>query len=152
MIISSLNNCDDEKKYLNISIQNALETLKTINTEASGRITIDGENLYINIVETDTNLYDQVKAESHKSYIDIHYLISGEEYIGYGIKTNKQKVSQDLLKESDALLYDEVENEVFLHQLPGMFAIFFPNDIHRPGCCIKDRTKIKKAIIKLKIN
>ena len=47
------------------------------------------------------------------------------------------------------MLYAAAEDEIQLPMKPGMFAVFFPEDIHRPGMGAPGR--IKKAVVKIKV-
>ena len=49
---------------------------------APGKYPIDGDNVYASITEDSTKDYDKSKWESHRKYIDLQYVISGEEKIG----------------------------------------------------------------------
>ena len=49
---------------------------------APGKYTIDVENVYASVTEAPTKNYDKSKWESHRKYIDLQYVISGEEKIG----------------------------------------------------------------------
>lgn len=39
-------------------------------------------------------------------------------------------------EDDDLYLYDDVKNEFFIHATEGCYAVFFPNDAHRPGVCV----------------
>jgi hypothetical protein len=34
---------------------------------------------------------------------------------------------------------------------PGMFAVFFPQDVHRPNCSLNGKTKNRKVCMKVRI-
>ena len=91
------------------------------------------------------------KFESHKRYLDLHYLISGKEVIGVS-KINKLKISRQYDNKDDSFLYEIPENYDKLEMKPGDFVIFFPDDGHMPGCHLEKQVEIHKIVIKILLN
>ncbi|NHN32098.1 YhcH/YjgK/YiaL family protein [Paenibacillus agricola] len=150
MILSSMSLWENQRKFEHIVIVKAIEALQTILKEnpAEGRIEIQSDQMYMSLMEFDAKPMNEQLAEKHESYIDVHYLIEGEETIGW----SSQQVGEVSVKpydsEQDYALYDPSDDEILLQLKPGMFAVFFPNDIHRPGMGL---AKIKKAVIKIHV-
>ena len=61
-------------------------------------------------------------------------------------------IAQDYDAERDILFYTDVQNEVELIMRPGNFAVFFPEDIHRPGCADGQAAKIRKIVVKVAVS
>ena len=117
-----------------------------LNTEV-GKYEIDGENVFALVQEYNTKNLEDCKLESHFEHIDIQYLISGTENMGVSI-LNKQ-IPHTVNNEKDVAFY---KNDSTLFELTeGMFAIFFPDDLHCP--CIKnvENSKVKKLVVKIRI-
>ncbi|WP_442798904.1 YhcH/YjgK/YiaL family protein [Pantoea vagans] len=89
------------------------------------------------------------RAESHFSYIDIQYLLAGTENIGVARAHPDQKITEDFAEQRDVVFYQTILNESVITLLPGMFALFFPHDIHRPCCAPGEPATIRKAVIKI---
>lgn len=89
------------------------------------------------------------RAESHFSYIDIQFLLAGSENIGVARAHPDQRVTEDFAQQRDVVFYQKTLNESVITLLPGMFAIFFPYDIHRPCCAPGEPAIIRKAVIKI---
>jgi biofilm protein TabA len=53
-----------------------------IDTLKPGKYLIDGDNVFAMITEGPTKPIDSVRWESHRNYIDLHYVIRGKEQIG----------------------------------------------------------------------
>ena len=114
---------------------------------AVGKHEIDGTNLFVNINEYASK--DEAPCEGHLKYIDIQFVISGEEKIGI----------TPMAKTKEATPYDDEKDVYFMQPLDekfypanqGNFFIFFPSDAHRPAIKIADSVPVKKAIVKLKI-
>ncbi|KAA5942070.1 DUF386 domain-containing protein [Pantoea sp. Bo_2] len=89
------------------------------------------------------------RAESHFNYIDIQYLLAGIENIGVARAHADQKITEDFAGQRDVVFYQTISNESVITLLPGMFALFFPHDIHRPCCAPGEPAPIRKAVIKI---
>ena len=108
---------------------------------------IDGDNIFAIFQEYAPKQKSECKTEKHHKYIDIQYLVSGNERIGVTTKTNQKPIAVDPEKDCD--LYDcELSMMEFN---TGMFAIFFPDDIHMPGAKANNNLKVKKVVIKIRV-
>ncbi|MDB1125944.1 YhcH/YjgK/YiaL family protein [Vibrio algarum] len=116
-----------------------------------GRFTLSDDRVFVILATGDTEKTDQRKAEIHKKYIDIQILLEGEERIGYSNDLDDNFASLSKLKD-DVLFIEDVKNENFVDLRPGDFALFYPNQIHRPMCAISTPTRIKKAVIKAPVS
>jgi len=152
MIMGSLSCWENQSKYEHSVIVTAIEELRKIVKEqpGAGRIAIHDDKVYALIMELDAKpLKEPQLAEKHESYIDIHYLIEGEETIGWSPLQEGEEPVKPYDSENDFALYEPSTHEIMLQMKPGMFAVFFPNDIHRP--CIGQEAKIKKAVVKVHV-
>ncbi|WP_141504639.1 YhcH/YjgK/YiaL family protein [Paenibacillus luteus] len=131
---------------MNFIRENDLNELKL------GKHMIEGDLLFALVQETITKDFQFQKPESHKQYIDIQYLVCGEERIGVVKLSNQSILIEDLLVDRDVAFYGQLENEVELILHPGDYAIFFPSDIHRPCCTLKTDQLIRKVVIKIHIS
>ncbi|MBU4301070.1 YhcH/YjgK/YiaL family protein [archaeon] len=118
---------------------------------AKGRYPIKGDDIYLVLDEYETLPKSEKKAEVHKKYIDVQYMISGTELMGAGFIDGKNEISEEYDEEKDRALYNKVQNESEIIFSEGMFAIFFPTDIHRPGCQFNAKENVRKAIIKVRV-
>jgi YhcH/YjgK/YiaL family protein len=114
---------------------------------AAGKHEIDGENLFVNINEYDSK--DDAKCEAHLKYIDIQYVIIGEEKMGVTPLAETKDATP--YNEGKDIYFMESLNEKFYPAGQSNFFIFFPSDAHRPAIKIADNIPVKKAIVKLKI-
>jgi biofilm protein TabA len=113
---------------------------------ANGKHAIDGDNVFAIVTENPTKDYDSTKWESHRKYIDLHYVISGAEKIGVYPLT-KLTVSQPYDSSKDVANYSG-EGKIY-NAVPGVFFLFFPSDAHRPGITPGDKKADKKIVIKI---
>ena len=75
------------------------------------------------------------RPERHNDYLDIQYIVSGVERMGYVPYTGKETVLEDP-EGKDVTFYQNLEGETFVDVAAGCYCIFFSNDIHRPGCAV----------------
>ena len=141
-------------RFLSKDIRKALDILneKDLYALSPGRYDID-ENMFLMISEYQTIDFSGKEAEQHRKYIDVQYVISGEEKFGLGFESEMNKVSREYDEEKDCVHYCDVADEIFIPFKQGMVAVFYPEDIHRPGlnpeCGLR---KVKKAVVKVLID
>lgn len=115
-----------------------------------GRYDIDGDNVYALVQSYDTVPAGEKKYESHRVYADIQYVATGTETISYAPTGGLQPVTAyDAAK--DFLLYADPSASTPLHLSPGTFAIFYPQDGHKPGCVNGAPCHMKKVVIKVRV-
>ena len=151
MIFSSINKLDDFAAYPQV-IKEALLYLKEtdILSLAPGRYDICGDLVYALVQDIETCSKKTKKPEVHREYIDIQYVVTGEECIGYCSLDNSLL---PVISKPDNDIYfftDNLALENFVNLRAGDFCIFFPYDIHRPGCISKASGKVRKVVVKLK--
>jgi YhcH/YjgK/YiaL family protein len=139
------------ERYKNLDgrVELALEFLQKTNFKdiAPGIYKISGDDLFYIISDYNTRSAQDSKLEGHEKYIDIHSVIYGDELIGYSPLTN-QAVSSEYNNEKDYTLYEGSVS--LMKMIPGMFAIFYPNDLHMPGI-YNMKKMVKKLVIKVRI-
>ncbi|MDD5401189.1 MAG: YhcH/YjgK/YiaL family protein [Sulfurimonas sp.] len=88
--------------------------------------------------------------ESHRKYIDIQFILSGEEIIEVSNAT-LLVVSLAYNEQADLIKYEDIKQASSIVLKAGDAAIFYPQDAHMP--CIKatDELKVVKAVVKVKI-
>lgn len=125
--------------------------LKQINGSIQdGRYEIKGNDIYAMVQSYMTDAPENKKMESHKRYIDIQYIVSGNEMIGW-LPAGGLKVMTPYSDENDVVFYHSAECISPLILTPGMFAVFYPSDAHIPGCFSDKPEPVRKIVIKVKI-
>ena len=118
----------------------------------TGRYDIEGNEIFALIFDLETSPKTENSPEVHRNYIDIQYLVSGQEVIGVTTDLGTLPVKTPYDEKRDILFYEDSENETDLHLLPGNFAIFFPEDVHRPNCQYESSQKIRKVVVKIALS
>lgn len=154
MIYDNIQNCekyytlgDKFKTAFDFILKNNLQDMLT------GRHDI-AEGIYANVQELEVKLPHLAKFEAHREYIDIQYVILGQERMDFGLLENfNTQIPYDSEKDVEFLqLKDEALCANTVNVKAGEFCIFYPQDAHAPMLSCADKLdKIKKVIIKIKI-
>ena len=90
-------------------------------------------------------------AEAHRQYIDVMYMVEGEELI-YVKPTDKlQNITKEYDPSIEALLADLDADATPVRLQAGSFVVLFPQDSHCPGRCVDAPMNVKKIIGKVRI-
>lgn len=114
---------------------------------AVGRYELDGEKIYALVQEYTTKPGDEVLWESHRRYIDIQFILSGQERIEYA-NISKMPEGTPYNSEKDFFKCSGVEGSSLL-LAAGSFAIFYPQDMHKACCMVSEPAAVKKVVIKV---
>ncbi len=114
---------------------------------ADGKYEIENDKLFAMVQEYNTKDKTEAKPEAHRKYIDIQYIHSGVELVGIATLNNQIPVSDE--PEKDFAFYESETS--FIKLEAGMFAVFFPDDLHMPGIKLKQSTKVKKIVVKVSV-
>jgi len=148
MIIDKIENAHI---YKNISerISKSFEYIKStdLKTLPAGKYPIDGENIFALLSEYKTKSEQEGKLEAHRKYLDVQYVIEGEELMGYA-PLGRQKVLDPYKEENDIVFF--TGDKSFTKVCAGMFAIFFQGDVHMPGISTGKISDVKKLVIKVR--
>lgn len=113
-----------------------------------GSYEIDGDRLFVNVVEYRTTTPEKRFWEAHRDYLDVHVMLQGEEQIDLNFLHN-MKTGEYVPQEDFVPMTGEKNSSVILR--PGDFLICYPNDGHRTAVAVEAPEMIKKAIFKVKI-
>lgn len=150
MIIDTLS-AAAEKLFYPPVIRRVLRTimLQEPATLPSGKYTIEGDNIFFNVVEGHTLPLAQQKPEYHRQYIDIHIVLDGSEIIGCGNKGLPIIDTEDFDKKKDLGFCQPVESETLIHLQPSELAIIFPGEVHRPMSALDAGAPLRKMVVKI---
>ena len=148
MIIDTLENADLYRS-LGPRIASALDYLKTTDFTdlAPGKYPIDEDRLFAIVDDYQTIPGTEVELEGHRRYIDVQYLVSGSELIGYAPLLG-QTPFREYDNDEDFVLYRGEAS--FVRLSAGMFAILYPHDLHMP-CVGEPPVAVRKVVVKVMI-
>jgi len=149
MIYDTLNHLD-AYKGIHPGVMKGLELLRDtdFSTMEDGRREIDGEDLFILLQSYDTKLENDTP-EAHKKYIDIQYLISGQELMGVG-PLEEMTEEVEARPEGDIWFYHGPLSRLLLSG--DRFTALWPGDAHAP-CIAVDGVPVhcRKCVVKVKV-
>lgn len=119
-----------------------------ISLDGSGRVEISDSDLFYFVQKYVSKDESQVDLETHEKYIDIQWMIQGKEYIGYA---NVEKVKPKTeYNDVDDIQFHEGDYDMLLLNA-GSFAVFFPQDAHKPCIQCNAPEDIKKIVVKIPV-
>jgi len=129
------------------AFQKAFAYLKTVTPDnlPGSRLELDGDKIFAFSSSYETLPADQRKIETHRNYLDIQYVVSGTEAMGY-IPMEGLEISEAY--RPDVEFYN-TDADTLLPAPAGTFMIFFPQDAHRPGCTWKKPSQVTKVVVKI---
>ena len=149
MIFGNLKDKNDFS-YLSSAIQECFDYAEhhdLLNYE-KGSHPIDGERLFVNIVEYTTTTPENRFWEAHRDYLDLHLMLRGTEQIDLNFIDNMEQ--KDFVPKDDFLPLEGIPNAhvILTH---NDFLICYPKDGHRTAVAVHEPETIKKAIFKIRI-
>jgi YhcH/YjgK/YiaL family protein len=123
------------------------EFLRTTHTKPPGEYELDGRSCYVIVTRGNPKKQNESFLETHRRYIDIHFLMEGNERIGWLSIERCSQVDKEYNPEKDFTTYHDAP-QLLLELVPGEFTVFFPEDAHAPGIC---DTAIFKAVAKIAV-
>ena len=131
-------------------VYKALEFLA--NTDFSklplGRAELDGDNIFYMVQSYDTDP-EKTIAEAHKKYIDIQFMVKGEELIGVAPIGYDEKETE-AKPENDVWFYECKTEQITL--IENSFMVLYPNDLHCPGVATNNKPMTcRKVVVKVKV-
>lgn len=151
MIIGNLEHAQTNKQYLHPVMRQAVDYLLQTDFSAmeDGKYPIIESDMFALVMHVTTKHKSESQSEKHEQFFDIHLLLEGEEIIGWGIQSVEDTPSQAYDEENDYALYAHVAKATEIKLIPGMYAVFNPEDIHQPGLTNSEPAQIRKVVIKI---
>ena len=116
---------------------------------ADGRIEIDGSNAYALVQSYETQAGGDWVFEGHRKYLDIQYVVSGEEVIGWAF-IDRAAVTMPYDAAKDAWLGTIPAGEITPIRLAaGQLAVLYPTDAHAPKRAAGIPMAVKKIVVKV---
>jgi len=94
---------------------------------------------------------DKCFFESHKQYIDVQFILEGEEIIE--VKNIKDlQISMSYDDAMDLIKYQDSTDSSKIILKKGDVAIFYPEDAHMPCIQVNTSSKVIKTVVKVAVN
>ena len=134
-------------KGLHPNLDTAIDWLNshTLDALENGRTIIDGENVFVNVMDADLRDAEGAAFEYHRRYADLQIDLSGSEHWG---GASEGRPEGEFSAESDAGFASGPEHAG--GELgEGRFVIFFPGELHKPSCKTPGCDHVRKAVVKI---
>jgi YhcH/YjgK/YiaL family protein len=146
---------DDFKNYrlftqLGPLFKTAFEFIETTDLTSLplGKHTLVDDDLFVILMEYETKDASACLMENHRKYIDIQYMVRGEELMG--IQTFNGQIPTTPYDETKEAAFYKPQVDSLIKVKENQFAIFFPHDLHMTSMKVIAPEKILKAVFKVK--
>ncbi len=147
MLVSSIKNYKNILKFfpqLDIVFNYMLKNINNKTMDGKYNIT---KSIYAVVQTCDPKPKKEQVLEKHKKYIDLQYVISGKEKIGWKFFDKTFKTLKRYNTKKDIAFYSNIP-DTYINLKKGDFVIFFPEDTHAPLCWLSSD---RKCIVKIPV-
>lgn len=113
-----------------------------------GKYEILGDALFAMVQEYDSKT--EAKMEVHDKYIDLQFIVSGEEKMLWAPREELAIVTP-FSEGKDTEILEQGDRPATLILRAGEFAIFYPTDAHKPGLAVDTPAPVQKIVVKIKV-
>lgn len=151
MIVGRLSEVSTEKNVLPAAVVRGIEALLKLSpaTADAGRYEVEGEQLFVLIQDVDSRTFEESRPEAHGKFADVQIPLNTSERYGFSFPQPGLACTEDRLEANDVAFYERPSREFFIDIDPGSYVVFLPGELHRPCLTIDEKTKIRKAVIKI---
>ncbi|MCR8631334.1 YhcH/YjgK/YiaL family protein [Paenibacillus radicis (ex Xue et al. 2023)] len=154
MLIGDFKRWESDQYLLSTKLVEVLDYLRSLSFEQvdDGVYPVGEDGIYLIVKTAETFPFEEMRPEHHERYIDIHYMISGTEKIGFARANESNRPVEVVPLVEDHTFFDSVEQEIELLLYPGQYAVFMPSDLHRPWCSAYGTRSVRKALLKVPVS
>jgi YhcH/YjgK/YiaL family protein len=124
---------------------------KTLPNVPVGKHAIEGEQVYALVQKAPSRAAESAQFESHRKYIDIHYVVSGQETSGFA-PAEELKLAVPYDESKDVMLYDVPRQYTRIEVRPGQFVVYHPGQAHLPNTHLQGPHDLHKVVIKVHVD
>lgn len=154
MLIGSLEQVEQEYMTMPAPIRKALDYLKNndFRTFEDGRYPIEDGRSFVVVSRYTTRPVEECRPETHERYVDIQYVVEGEEYLGWCPLSPDLHVAVPYDPVKDIAFYEALVPESNFVLTEGCYAILYPDDVHRPQTAIDAPAAVTKVVAKVRVD
>lgn len=150
MVVTDIKHLDHQVSMTD-TLRKGIEFLRRpdIHLLADGRVEIDGDRVFALVQQYETLETDPPKFEYHRKYIDIQYIVSGEEVIGWA-PAGRMTVTEAYDAEKDICFGSVPKGEMTsVYLKAGQLAVLYPEDGHAPKLAAGRPSHVFKIVVKV---
>ena len=114
-----------------------------------GRYDIQGDDMFALVSSYKTAKDNASLFEAHRKYIDVQCMLKGEERIDV-VQGADFRIKERYSAKKDVFFIHTPKCYSSIILSSGNFALFYPQDYHRPGKLISTSKKVRKVVIKIR--
>jgi biofilm protein TabA len=151
MIVMTLENIEKQVRLFP-DLEKAIAYLKALDMHEwkDGRVAIEGERVFaIHASYTTKTPTDEVELEGHRKYIDLQFLASGHEAIGWA---PSETIATGTPYQIDGDAWTGNAKKLAINWLSlsaGWLAVLYPEDAHAPQYAAGRPESVKKVVVKV---
>lgn len=150
MIYDTLNNLPN---YLGMSknLDTAIEFImaRDITTLPLGRTQIDGDKVFVNVMDATPQPSEKASFETHQRYLDLQTDLAGSEL--FEVALGELRITKPYDEQADIAL-GSADTSIAGMLCEGRFALFLVGEAHKPTLKAQGCGKVKKAVFKIALD
>lgn len=132
-------------------INEAIEHLQNLNIFSIKIGTYQvNDNFYYMVQEYNTKSHKECRLESHRRYVDIQWIIHGEERIEVANISGLQ-IQEKYDHETDVAFWKIPSRRQQIVLRNGSYVVLYPENAHRPSMTVREQCTVKKIVGKVKV-
>ena len=153
MVITDLDKAT-EQIALSEGLKKAIDFLKDKSNHKlpDDRVDVDGDKVFALVQSYDTRMeLDDPNFEAHREYVDIQYVVSGKEILGWA-PLDEVTMTGPYKDENDAIMGKAPDDKWSPVRFePGQVIVLYPTDAHAPGLAVDQPMYVKKIVMKIAV-
>jgi len=145
--------CDNWAVYFAGEVwEKAFQFLRTLSPQTEeGRYSIDGDDVYAQVMSYATTTPAKARFEAHDRYIDIQTVLEGSEGIAWSPRSRLHSSTDYDDRKDVQFFHDGGQHPARADLVGGHFAVFFPEDAHMPQLMVAGSAPwVKKVVVKVR--
>ncbi len=146
----------DEQSGYSPALTKAIAFLRTQDFQKmpAGRFEIEGDEMFALLSRYTTRPQAKCIPEAHRRFVDIQYVINGEEFLGWCPLSPDLLVLEPYDPAKDVIFYRELIPESSILLKAGSYVVLYPDDVHRPGVSVLEEypAEVTKVVLKIDLN
>lgn len=143
----------ERQVLLTPTLVKAIEFLRRPDLASLGedKVAIDGDRVFALPQRYETAAAETPRFEYHRKYIDIQYIVEGEEVLRWA-PAAKLAITESYDREKDVTFGTAPPGEVTPVRLhAGQLAVLYPEDAHAPRIAADGPSKVFKIVLKVEV-
>ena len=155
MFIGNIDNIDKDGSDFHPVIYGVLDHLRKTDYSKfkDGNYPIPHTDFIAKVQRYDTKPVDECHPEAHEKFIDVQYVVDGEEILGWCPLSPDLEIFKTYDEKTDVAFYKKLTPESSVMLFARSYAVLFPLDVHRPCGSLDDDepSKVTKIVVKIPV-